>query len=223
MVCNDEWYTPKHIIDLVRGALGGIELDPASNAVANRTVRAERYFTKDDDGLRQLWRAKTVFCNPPYSAPLLSEFVEKLIGSIRTGEVENAILLVPSHSDTKWWSLAISCAPRMCMVEGRIKFVDTIGHRQSPQTGSVIFYYGNDGTRFEQIFSTIGTVLKPPTAGTATEESKTVHDTPLPRPIEANPLYQKMQIAERTARSIYEKNLMRQLSAARPESAKPRC
>jgi hypothetical protein len=61
-----EWYTPARYIAAVREVLGDIELDPASCADANETVKAKRYFTIEDDGLRQPWAAATLFLNPPY-------------------------------------------------------------------------------------------------------------------------------------------------------------
>ena len=46
--------------------LGGIDLDPASNAEANRVVRAEVFFSSADDGLGKSWEGR-VWLNPPYS------------------------------------------------------------------------------------------------------------------------------------------------------------
>ncbi len=43
-----EHYTPKRYIEAVHQVLGNISLDPASNAIANETVGATRYYTKDD-------------------------------------------------------------------------------------------------------------------------------------------------------------------------------
>jgi hypothetical protein len=42
---NNEWYTPGDIIEAARAVLGGFDLDPASSEIANRTVRAARFFT----------------------------------------------------------------------------------------------------------------------------------------------------------------------------------
>lgn len=53
---SHEWYTPQRYIEAAREVLGGIDLDPASSALANETVKAARYFTIDDDGLSKTWR-----------------------------------------------------------------------------------------------------------------------------------------------------------------------
>lgn len=63
---NFEWYTPPHIMRLVRDLLGGIELDPASNQLANSMVGADRYFTLQDNGLEQDWKAETLWLNHPF-------------------------------------------------------------------------------------------------------------------------------------------------------------
>ncbi len=59
-----EHYTPAVYIDAGRHVLGDIDLDPASCAVANQTVRARRYYTAADNGLERPWGGR-VFMNPP--------------------------------------------------------------------------------------------------------------------------------------------------------------
>ena len=48
---ESEWYTPPPIIESARSVMGGIDLDPASSEKAQETVRAEGFFTAEDDGL----------------------------------------------------------------------------------------------------------------------------------------------------------------------------
>ena len=60
-----EYYTQKYIIELARNVLGEIELGPASNFIANRTVKAQRIFTRKENGLLQTWRGK-VWMNHPF-------------------------------------------------------------------------------------------------------------------------------------------------------------
>jgi hypothetical protein len=47
-----EWYTPAEYVDLAQEVvLGKIDLDPASSALAQQTVKAKQFFTAADDGL----------------------------------------------------------------------------------------------------------------------------------------------------------------------------
>lgn len=66
---SNEHYTPREYVEAARELLGGIDLDPASSAIANETVQAERWYEVDDDGLSRPWLARTdqarVFINPP--------------------------------------------------------------------------------------------------------------------------------------------------------------
>ncbi len=59
-----EHYTPDYISAPARRVLGGISLDPASCDEANAWIRAERIFTRDDDGFVRPWWGR-VFLNPP--------------------------------------------------------------------------------------------------------------------------------------------------------------
>jgi hypothetical protein len=44
-------YTPREIIDLVRVVMGEIDLDPASDDIAQQWVQARNYYTPTLDGL----------------------------------------------------------------------------------------------------------------------------------------------------------------------------
>ena len=59
-----EHYTPAGIVEAARATLGGFDLDPASCEIANRTVRASKYYTKEQNGFIQPWHGK-VFLNSP--------------------------------------------------------------------------------------------------------------------------------------------------------------
>lgn len=83
---NNEWYTPERYIELARDVLGEIDLDPASCEYANRTVRAARYFSEENDGLCQEWCGR-VWMNPPYSADLVGKFTRKFVDEYDAGHI----------------------------------------------------------------------------------------------------------------------------------------
>jgi hypothetical protein len=52
---NNEWYTPAKYIEAARAVLGSIDVDPASNNIAQRIVGAAKYYTKENSGLDKEW------------------------------------------------------------------------------------------------------------------------------------------------------------------------
>ncbi len=91
-----EHYTPPDVIEAARDVLGGFELDPASCALANKTVRAARILRREDDGLRHPWRGR-VFCNPPggktQGRSNAKLFWEKLLDEWASGETSSAVFV----------------------------------------------------------------------------------------------------------------------------------
>jgi phage N-6-adenine-methyltransferase len=111
---ENEWYTPPKYIELVRRVLGEIDLDPASSEAAQQIVNASQYFTAAENGLRREWRGR-IWLNPPYSQPLISEFVSKLIEERSADRVSSAIMLTNNYTDTSWFHNALEIADAMCL------------------------------------------------------------------------------------------------------------
>lgn len=63
---NVEYYTDPKITAAARAVMGSIDLDPASCAFANKSIKASTIFTKDDDGLSKSWFGN-VWMNHPFS------------------------------------------------------------------------------------------------------------------------------------------------------------
>lgn len=63
---SSEHYGPPWLADLAHEVMGGIDLDPASCAAANRLIRARFYYSPErgEDGLREHWAGR-VYLNPP--------------------------------------------------------------------------------------------------------------------------------------------------------------
>ena len=154
---GDEWGTPGEYIELARAVMGGIDLDPASNEHAQRTVQAGRFFTKDDDGLAQPWTGK-VWLNPPYSRRLINRFVTKICAEYLAGNVTEAIVLTHSRTDTAWFRKLVNVSICYCNTNGRIRFETIDGVGNSPPTGSTFFYLGEHATRFYDVFQSVGKI-----------------------------------------------------------------
>ena len=90
---NNEWYTPPTYIEAARDVMGGIDCDPASSEIANRTVDATTFYTIDQDGLVQKW-GKRVWMNPPYAQPHVANFAKAITDKHTSGEVVQACVLV---------------------------------------------------------------------------------------------------------------------------------
>jgi site-specific DNA-methyltransferase (adenine-specific) len=68
-------------------------LDPCATAA---NAKCKRYFTSADDGLKQDWRRRAVFMNPPYGRAI-GEWVKK------ASEAQALVVcLLPARTDTRW-------------------------------------------------------------------------------------------------------------------------
>jgi hypothetical protein len=61
---SNEHFTPSYIIEAARSTLTKIDLDPASSAFANKTVKADKIHTQVENGFLLPWEGN-VFLNPP--------------------------------------------------------------------------------------------------------------------------------------------------------------
>lgn len=181
-----DWYTPREYTDMAREVLGGIDLDPASNPVAQGWINAATYYALDlsqfyadsawkaeklqlelaRESRRQLdrqpaWRGR-VWLNPPFSDT--AAWVRRLSAEYDAGHVSAAVLLVNSNLGYSWyeelWARCWCC----CMRE-RMRFI-TIEHGQPVQggqakRGQTFAYYGPEPERFDRVFRIIGRILPP--------------------------------------------------------------
>lgn len=131
---SNEWYTPEKYIIAARDLMGSIDLDPASNEVAQIWIKAKKYLTVTDNGFKQSWLGN-VWLNPPYGAKNLksdppvygaSSWIKKAISEYQTGQIKQAVLLVRASGNSGIRALEVY--PR-CLV-GRIDFCDQNGNIQ---------------------------------------------------------------------------------------------
>lgn len=168
---SNEWFTPPEIIEMARSVMGSIELDPASNSVAQQWIKANCYFTEQSNGLTHTWQADTVFLNPPYGT-LGGKFCKKLLSEWNAGNIVQAIALVRGDSKDMeaLFDHAYHCrSKRICFIPSpellAAKQAECAAKGKtwsnSPVPGSTIFYLGDNWQRFTEVFSKQGKVFAP--------------------------------------------------------------
>lgn len=96
-----------------------VELDPCSNA--RSIVPAARVFDRRwSDGLREPWRAETVFMNPPYSA--CRRWCRKAAEERELGNARAILGLLPASVSSYWWLEAVATVQAFALLRGRIAF-----------------------------------------------------------------------------------------------------
>jgi len=151
---ENEWYTPPEYIESARQVMGSIDMDPASSDIANESVNATNYFTKDDDGLNKEWEGN-VWLNPPYAQPLISHFADSVVE--QRNNYSQATVLVNNATETGWLQTMLLKCDMACFVKGRIKFIDMNGNPGgAPLQGQVILYFGSNIDKFYNEFKKYG-------------------------------------------------------------------
>lgn len=166
---TNEWYTRPKYIEAARLVMGSIELDPASCAIANEIIKAERYYTKEQNGLLQEWRARSLWLNPPYgrSAKMqgchlstIKLFVDKCLDAYQSGDVLQAIILATTEVNAKWfyplWDYPL------CIPNHRVNFLvpEQQKNKYSQMFGTCFVYLGPNEEKFAEVFSQFGRIVK---------------------------------------------------------------
>ena len=154
-----EWYTPEKYIVSARKVMGSIECDPCTSKLVQELIKASRYYTIDTDGLSHDWK-DTIWLNPPYTAAIVTKFVDKLLGHLATGSVTQAIMLTHNNADTAWFHKAALQSASVCFTRGRVRFYDERGVANSPTHGHCFMYFGRRQKTFEREFRQYGWIAR---------------------------------------------------------------
>lgn len=111
---TDEWATPQDLFDKL-DATFHFTLDPCATP---ENAKCAKYYTKEQDGLKQDWGGDVIWCNPPYGREI-DKWIEKCAEHRGV-----AVMLIPARTDTRWWHSYIDKNPdaHVYFIKGRLKF-----------------------------------------------------------------------------------------------------
>ncbi|NEI71029.1 adenine methyltransferase [Rhizobium lusitanum] len=134
---SDIWLTPPAIIEAVGGPTS-FDLDPCS--LLNRPwPTAKEHYTPEDNGLFLPWFGR-VWLNPPYSNPLVANFMARM------AEHDHGIALVFARTETEVFHRFVwSAASGILFIRGRLNFhhIDGRPARKDGGAPSVLISYGS--------------------------------------------------------------------------------
>lgn len=112
---TDLWYTPHDFYDTLNKEFN-FTLDPCAT---KENAKCKKFFTEEDDGLKQSWDNEIVFMNPPYGR-VIKNWIKKA-SEARGGAV---ICLLPARTDTIYFHEYIYEKENVeiRLIKGRLKF-----------------------------------------------------------------------------------------------------
>lgn len=160
---SNEWYTQTIHTDAARAVMDGIELDPASCAAANAFVRADRYYTQEQNGFLLDWTCLSLWLNPPYGTingkSNMAMWATKLIDEHTAGRVKQAILLSMANTEALWFQPLWDYP--LCFPCPRVMFHRPGGKLDHHNQRTCFVYFGDKPQRFVDIFQKFGPVITP--------------------------------------------------------------
>ena len=107
--------TPQYLFDQLDREFH-FTLDPCAT---KENAKCSKFFTKEQDGLKQDWGNDVVYVNPPYGRDV-PKWIQKGIDSDTT-----VVYLIPARTNTRWFhNLVINQAHELRFIKGRPKFGD---------------------------------------------------------------------------------------------------
>lgn len=113
---TEEWATPQNFYDKLNDEFH-FNLDPCSN---DQNHKCDKYYTKEQDGLKQDWGGHRVFCNPPYGRNITEWCKKAYLESQKPNTI--VVMLIHSRTDTRWFHDWVYGKAELRFVKGRLKF-----------------------------------------------------------------------------------------------------
>lgn len=114
---TDLWSTPQVFFDQLNKEFN-FTLDPCAT---RENAKCSKYFTKQEDGLKQDWGGETVFVNPPYGREIKKWVKKASEESKKPGTT--VVMLMPARTDTTYFHDYIyKKVKEIRFIRGRLKF-----------------------------------------------------------------------------------------------------
>ena len=110
-----EWETPQDLFDELN-EIFHFTLDVCATP---ENTKCEKYFTKEQNGLKQNWGGNTIWMNPPYGRGIKEWIRKGYLISLRPDTV--VVCLLPSRTDTRWFH-DYCVKGTIWFIRGRLKF-----------------------------------------------------------------------------------------------------
>ena len=131
---TNEWSTPQDFFDELDKEFN-FTLDPCATS---ENAKCNKYFTVEDDGLKQDWSNDVVFMNPPYGREI-KYWVQKAYEESLKGAT--VVCLIPARTDTTYWhDYIFGKADDIRFIKGRLKFGGS--KNPAPFPSAIIIYKG---------------------------------------------------------------------------------
>lgn len=111
-----EWSTPQEFFDRIN-ATHKFNVDVCATA---ENAKCARFFTKEQDGLKQTWGGLRCWMNPPYGREIGRWVAKAFSESLHEGTT--VVALLPARTDTAWWHTYIEDVALVDFIRGRLKF-----------------------------------------------------------------------------------------------------
>lgn len=109
-----EWETPQELFDRLNDEFH-FTLDVCATA---ENAKCSRYFTKEQDGLKQDWAGETVWCNPPYGKGIEAWCIRCSAHAVGG----TAVMLIPARTDARWFHDHVYGKAELRFIKGRLKY-----------------------------------------------------------------------------------------------------
>jgi phage N-6-adenine-methyltransferase len=114
---SSEWATPQEFYNELNKEFH-FTLDPCATV---ENAKCDKFYTINEDGLKQNWGGETVFCNPPYGRGI-KDWVKKCYEEAQKPNT-TVVMLIPARTDTTYFHEFIYHKARQIrFIKGRLKF-----------------------------------------------------------------------------------------------------